>query len=47
MPNEPEDLVVCRYSGEKDYIKLVGKYEVVLHSGVIATWAGLHKYYIH
>ncbi len=45
--NEPEDIVICKYSGQRDRIKFVGKYEAILYSGLIATWQGLHKYYKH
>ena len=45
--NEPEDVVICKYSGQKDKIKYIGRYSVVLYSGQEASWAGLHKYYLH
>lgn len=44
--NELFDLrLVNKKTGIEDKVKYIGKYEVVLESGVIATYAGLNKYY--
>jgi len=44
--NELFDLrLVNKKTNIEDKVKYIGKYQVILESGVIATYAGLNKYY--
>ena len=37
--------IVNKDTGVEDKVKYLGKYEVILESGIVATYSGLNKYF--